>query len=80
MLGVTLPSPVVPIVPQPPTPTPTHTSTADAPEKKRKRGKPTEGSKEGEIPQPTQQPPAKEPIVTRAQQKKGTLARETHYI
>ena len=67
MLGVTLPSPVVPIVPRLPTPTPTHTSVADAPKKKRKRGKPTEGSEEGEIPQLTQQPLAKKLRVTRAQ-------------
>lgn len=51
---------------------PTHNPIADAPEKKRKRGKPTEGSEEGEIPQPIQQPPTKEPRVTKAQQKKGT--------
>ena len=63
---------VVPVVTWPPTPAPIHTSVVDAPKKKRKKGKTTKGSKEREIPQPSQQPPAKEPRVTRAQQKKGT--------
>lgn len=59
------------MVPRPPTPALTHTSAADASEKKRKRGKTSEGSEEGEIPQPMQQPPTKESGVS-----KGTKGKQ----
>ena len=47
-------SPVVLVGLRPPTLAPAQVATA---EKKRKKGKETEGSKEGEIPQLVQQPP-----------------------
>lgn len=65
-------SPMVPIVPRPPTPALAQIATLEATKKKRKRGKATKGTEEGEISQPTQQPPTKEPRTTRAHQKKGT--------
>lgn len=65
-------SPVVPIVPHPSTPALAQIATSEATKKKRKRGKATEGAEEGEISQPAQQPPTKEPRTTRAHQKKGT--------
>ena len=57
----------VPIVPRPFTPAPPYSFSADAAKKKRKRGKSTkkESFEKGEIPQSTQQPPFKEPIITR---------------
>ena len=61
----------MPIVPRPLTPAPAHAAIADLAEKKRKRGKAAKGSKEGEILPTTQQPPTKEPRITRAHQKKG---------
>ena len=76
MAGVTRgDTPVEPIIAQPPTPTPIHTATVEATKKKRKRGKANEGSKEGEISQPMQQPPTKEPKTTRAHQKKSVASR-----
>ena len=63
---------MVPIIPRPPTLAPSHTSTVDVLKKKRKRRKQTGSFEEVEIPQPTQQPPTKEPRITRVQQKKGT--------
>ena len=60
-------TPTVSMVPRLPTPTPTCAPFGDAVEKKRKRGKGSEGTKEGEITLLAQQPPAKEPRVTRAQ-------------
>lgn len=65
-------APIVPVVPQPPTLAPMCAPSCDAPQKKRKRGKGSEAPEEGKIIRSTQQPPAKESRVTRAQQKKGT--------
>ena len=62
------------VVPRPLTPTLMRASSSDAAEKKRKKGqggKGPEGTKEGEITHSSQQPPAKEARITRAQQKKG---------
>lgn len=65
-------TPTVPVVPYLPTPALTRTPFDDVTEKKRKRGKGLEGTEEGEIIHPAQQPLAKGSKVTRAQQKKST--------
>ena len=61
-------SPMVLVGLRPPTPA---LAQVAATEKKRRKGKATEGSKKGEIPQPVQQALAKEPKTTTAHQKKG---------
>lgn len=62
---------VVPVVPRPPTPL--FLLQLKLQWRKRKKGKATgkKSSEEGEIPPTTQQPPLKEPKLTRAEQNKG---------